>query len=259
MDTSSLKLPGLRPSAEFSRVIGIQGEPNSGKTTAAISWPNPIVLNFDKKLRAGIPEIPFWDNGWVHSFMKTQAPLYADRKTALIKWIRTAGTSIPADATIILDSFTMVDNTWTEFVSANKHAFYTKGDGGKEPEYNGRAMFYAKQDYLIELFALLRSMPCTVIVTFHETPARDNKGNLNNKLRPLVSGGSFKDQLEGNLGMMIRLETRAGKNYLKLKSDEHFDAMIPESYRIPKEVKELDVTDKAVYAELSKFSLQTTA
>lgn len=238
---------------EFNKVMGIQGEPHSGKTTAAVSWPNPLVLNLDKKLRSGIPEVPLWNNGWVHDFMKTKPPLYANRKDAIIKWLREVGPSIPADTTLIVDSFTMIDNTWTEFVTNNIQLFYTKGNDGKSAEYNGRAMFYAKQNYLVELFALFRSLPCACIVLFHETAARDNKGNLNNKMRPLVSGGAFKDQLEGNLGSMLRMESRGGKHYLKVKSDDYFDAMIPVDYSIPADVKEIDVTNKSVYEELSKY------
>ena len=251
MDISTLKLPGLRQSSEFNHVIGIQGEPNSGKTTAAIGWPSPIVMNFDKKLRSGVPEIPFWDNGWIHSRNNTKPPLYADRKSAILKWLRCEEViKLPPTCTLIVDSFTMIDNAWTEFVANNKHAFYTKGDN---PEYNGRAMFYAKQDYMVELFALFKSVPCPVIVLFHETAARDNKGNLNNKFRPLVSGGSFKDQLEGNLGMMLRMESRKGRYYLQVKTNENFDAMLPDCYKIPADVKEIDVTDKSVYEELNKY------
>jgi hypothetical protein len=239
-------------SSAFNHVIGIQGEPNAGKTTAAISWPQPVVLNYDKKLRQGIPEIPFWDLDWIHAQKKTKPPLYADRKSYLIEWLRSNGLLIPDTHTLIIDSFTMVDNCWSEFVTNNRHAFYTKGDN---PEYNGRAMFYAKQDYMVELFGLFKSTKCPVIVTFHETVARDNKGNLNGKMRPLVSGGQFKDQLEGNLGMMLRLEVRKGRHYLQVKSNDYFDAMIPDIYRIPPDIKEIDITDKSAYEELSKFKV----
>jgi len=253
MDISTLKLPGLRPASEFNHIIGIQGEPNTGKTTAAISWPNPIVLDYDKKCPPGVHTIPFWDASWIHSYMKTKAPLFANRKQALIQWLREAGPSLPADATLILDSYTSVEHSYQEYVNVNRHLFMTKGDS---PEYNQRAMFMDKLNFNIELFALLKSTPCPVIITFHEQVARNEKGQLTGKYRTVVSSGQFKDVLEGCVGMLIRAVNEKGRYIIQVRSNDVFDAMIPPGYKIPIEVKSLDITDTTAYAAISKYKVQ---
>lgn len=259
MQPSLSSIPGVKPAADFNHVIGIQGEPNAGKTTAATSWPNPLVLNFDKKLRPGILEVPFWNQAWVNEYMRLKPPLTASRSECLIKWLRAEGPKLPADITLVLDSFTMVEASWTEYVNNNRHVFYTKGGGNTAPEYNQRAMFAAKQDYFIELFALLKSTSCPVVVTFHETIARNDKGQPTGKFRTLVSGGAFKDQLEGNLGMLIRLEQVKARRILYVRSTDVFDAMIAPCYSIPADVSQLDITDSTAFAALERYKISAPA
>ena len=248
MDISNLKLPGQRPASDFNHIIGIQGEPNTGKTTAAVSWPNALLLDFDKKCPPGVQTIPFWEAKWVHEYLGTKAPLFANRKQALIKWLRDAGPNLPPDLTLILDSYTAVEHCYQEYVNQNRAVFTTTAG-----EYNQRAMYLDKFNYNIELFALLKSTPCPVVLTFHEQVARNEKGQPTGKFRTVVSGGQFKDVLEGCVGMMIRTLNEKGLYLLQVRSNDVFDAMIAPGYKIPLDIKTIDITDTTAFQALQKY------
>ena len=248
MDISTLKLPGQRPASDFNHIIGIQGEPNTGKTAAAISWPNPLLLDFDKKCPPGVQTIPFWDASWIHPYMRTKPPLFANRKQALINWLRDAGPSLPPDITLILDSYTAVEHSYQEFVNQSRAQFTTTTG-----EFNQRAMYLDMLNFNIELFALLKSTPCPVIITFHEQAARNEKGQPTGKFRTVVRGGQFKDILEGCVGMMVRTFNKDGKYLLQVRSNDVFDAMIAPGYKIPLDIKTIDITDTTAFQALQKY------
>lgn len=252
MDISALKLPGVKTSTKFSRVIGIQGEPNTGKTTAAISWPNPLVLDLEKKLLLGIPCVELWDETTLREISGIKPPLPVSQKDVIITWLRAAGPKLPPETTLIVDSYTAVDNAWMLFVKANPQIFWNK-----DKEFNGREMFKQKLDFNLELFALLKSLPCTCVITFHETAERNEKGGLTGKYRTLVNGGGFKDQLEGHLGMLIRTTNKNGKYILQVRSNHLFDAMISPDYKFPDGLTEIEIPPgSTAYAELSKYRIQ---
>lgn len=256
MDISSLKLPGVKLSDSFSHVIGIQGEPNTGKTRALVSWPNVLALDFDKKLPKSVPCVEFWNDSVLREICgikvepnKPLPPVY--RKDAIIKWLRAVGPSLPKDITLGVDSYTMIDNSWTEFVKACPQLFWNK-----DKEFNGREMFKQKFDFNLELFSLLKSTPCPVVITFHETVERNEKGGLTGKYRTLVNGGSFKDQLEGHLGGLFRTKNEKGKYYLQVRSNHLFDAMIPPGYKFPDNISEIEIPfEGSAYHELSKYKI----
>lgn len=256
MDISALKLPGVKLSSEFSHIIGIQGEPNTGKTTAAISWPNVLALDFDKKLPKGVPCVEFWNEEVLREICGVKAPIPVFRKDAIIKWLRTAGPSLPKDITLLVDSYTMIDNSWSEFVKAMPQLFSTKPRDNSPSEFNGREMFKQKFDFNLELFSLLKSTPCPVIITFHETVERNEKGGLTGKYRTLVNGGSFKDQLEGHLGMLLRTRNEKGDYFIQVKSNHLFDAMQGPHYKFPDNLTEIKIpAGSSAHKELSKYKI----
>jgi hypothetical protein len=116
-----------------------------------------------------------------------------------------------------------------------------------------RAMYLDKFNYNIELFALLKSTPCPVVLTFHEQVARNEKGQPTGKFRTVVSGGQFKDVLEGCVGMMVRTLNEKGKYLLQVRSNDVFDAMIAPGYKIPLDIKTIDITDTTAFQALQKY------
>jgi len=186
--------------------LGLQGAPHTGKTWAALTFPNPIVLNFDNKLgahksRTDITIIPFNDPQFIREVMKISnepwnggagkddPKLPPNRKDALLKWLRTEGYKLETDSTLILDS-------WTSLQQAIDQQIWMEPSYSKKTnEIDERDYWSRKLDYNKDLCELLRGLNCHVVVTFHEIKRRDEKtGDLLEKITPLMQG-QFAAQL----------------------------------------------------------------
>src|SRR5437762_13522862 len=77
--------------------LGLLGEPACGKTYSALTFPNPIVLDFDGGLTAyagqDISVIPFYDPEWVtnYGFPRKDKTKQPNRKAALLKFLNEEG------------------------------------------------------------------------------------------------------------------------------------------------------------------------
>lgn len=248
-----LKLAGVVPSKAYTNLFAIIGEPNTGKTTAALTFPNPVVLDFDKKLPTNVQCVEFWNEAWVHNYLGTKPPVLAHKHTALLKWLRDkdGGMSLSADHTLILDSYTNVDASWEIFVARNQHMFQSVA--GK---FDAMKAYREKINYNIELFALLKSLDCAVVVTFHEQIERDKTtGYPTGKMKPLLSG-QFKDQIMGHFGMAVRQLVNEDSNkkpiyQWQILSDKTFDAMTSPAYKFPSDVKFIG----AQYNNLTQYKI----
>src|ERR1017187_902817 len=78
--------------------LGVQGYPGSGKTFAALTFPNPIVLNLDRGLgahqgRSDVIEIPFYQKAF--SGGKETC------KDKLVEWLEREGPKLTDQQTLI--------------------------------------------------------------------------------------------------------------------------------------------------------------
>ena len=184
---------------------GIQGPPFEGKTTAALTFPNPIILSFDRKVtahnhRTDVILVPFHDVGFVDKIVKRDGILAPpNRKEALIKWLNTEGIKLTTDQTLILDGSTGIEESYHLWFKQNESALAVGRDGS----INSFAEWKYKNNYFEELHSCLKSVPCNVIYITHEAPDRDKKGELNGKIRPLLTGQSG-DKLAGNFTDFFR-------------------------------------------------------
>lgn len=212
MNTEQIYKPlGCRPLSEIPEGqirVCIQGAPFSGKTTAALTFPNPAILSLDRKTnahcdRADVIDIPFYDPAFVDSvFKRPGLQCSPNRKDALIKWLETEGLKLTAVQTLILDGSTGIEeayHTWFEEVGK---ATAITGQG----KINDFIEWRLKNSYFGDLHTALKALKCHVIYICHETPDRDSKGELNGKIRPLLSGQSG-DKLGGNMTDMFRAIT----------------------------------------------------
>lgn len=173
--------------------LGIQGEPKTGKTWAALTFPNPIVANCDRGLsyfsnRSDIIEVPFWDPVVCDKIKPrdgTACP--PNRKDAILKWLYTDGVKLTKNQTFILDSISQLETYFG--IQYNLNPRITKQ--GKIDEFGYYDQF---KDYMNEIFELLKTFKCNVIILCHESPDRGDTGQLNGKARPLVSG-QFRDKI----------------------------------------------------------------
>lgn len=251
-----LNLLGATEVSNSVNLFGIQGEPGSGKTRAMLTFPNPVVMDFDKKLptkeAAGIPfllSVPFYSDQFIHQVMGTKPPLAANRKLAILRWLRNEATKLTVDYTLGIDSYTLgIDNMHNLYVLNNQALFMSK-----EGAFDPRKGFNDKLLFNIELFAILKSLDCTVVITFHEQIERNEKGQPTGKYRPLATG-QFKDQLAGHFGTLLRqTKTNEGEHWWCVKSDSYFNAMVAPCYSFPPDIKRI----KSSYNELQKYRVST--
>lgn len=182
--------------------IGIQGAPKTGKTWAALTFPNPVVLDFDNNLRGfsevypekKILSIPFWKPEFCDSIaprtrLPTGAPTPANRRDALRVWLDKNITKFQPGQTVIWDSFTRGQDGFDQ--QQDLEPQYTKG--GTIDEF---AFWRLKQEYTRDILNWLNTANCDVIVIFHETGERNAAGLLTGKLKPMMEG-KFCDKLAG--------------------------------------------------------------
>lgn len=176
----------------------IQGPAFSGKTTAALTFPNPVALSFDRKVtahkhRTDVIIVPFFDNDFVDSVVKRAGVINPpNRKDALIHWLETEGLGLTKDQTLIVDNCSEIEKAYHVWFDVNKHLAITKG--GEKNEF---IEWRLKNDYFDELHTCFKALKCNVIFIAHEAPDRDKKGELNGKFRPILTGQSG-DKLGSN-------------------------------------------------------------
>lgn len=173
--------------------LGLQGEPKVGKTFAALTFPNPIVLNLDRGLgahagRDGVHEVPMWDAGFADKIIpRSGVACPPNRRDAIKKWLMTDGQKLTANQTLVFDGGTSLQQAFDS--QQRLEPVYTKG--GKIDDF---AFWKLKVEYFGEIMDLLKSLKSHVVYIAHETPDRDDTGALNGKVRPLLTG-QFGDQL----------------------------------------------------------------
>src|SRR5579872_4038131 len=119
--------------------LGLQGPPASGKTWAALTFPNPVVLDFDGSLTAhtgqDIVSIPFHDANFcieklglkIEDRIKydtQQKVKVINKRDALDKWLLTEGIKLEPNQTLILDSWTAVQSAFD--MMTETEPYYTK-------------------------------------------------------------------------------------------------------------------------------------
>lgn len=168
------------------RRIAVQGFGGTGKTFSALTFPNPIVMNFDRGLgahygRADVIDVPFYNE----AFCKTVLPSYNPSKgmmtEVILKWMYTYAMRLGPEQTLIVDSNSQIQNAYHRWYEANKMQFMTdKGKVDGFVEYRQKIVFYT------EFLELLKAVPCHVFFIAHETEA--STGKHSGKIRPLLSG-----------------------------------------------------------------------
>lgn len=170
---------------------GIQGYAGSGKTWAALTFPNPVVANLDRGLgahigRSDVLEIPFYSS----TFCKSIDPNYdpSRKKDLLLTWLEKHGSKLQPNQTLVWDGNTSTQNSYHAWYEANKHKFLTRD--GKINEF---AEWNQKLSYYSTLFDILKTLPCHVVFICHEVDRSDKvpigeAKRYSGKIRPLLTG-----------------------------------------------------------------------
>ena len=157
--------------------MGISG---SGKTTAALTFPNPIKAEFDNIIVPSqlltTPIIPFYSK----EFCETLGS--KNTRDAFTKWLKLDAPKLESDQTLIIDSWTRLQDYFDQ--QTELEPVYSST--GKEDEF---AFWGRKLDWSRDIMINLQSLKCHIVVTFHEQVERDPKtGALLSKIMPLMQG-----------------------------------------------------------------------
>lgn len=187
--------------------LGIQGAAKTGKTFAALTFPNPVAVNMDRGLgahigRADVINVPFYDDNFVDKLCPKISPFYvpqgttkklprpSNKKDALLKWLYDEATKLTPSQTLILDGNTSIQ-------AAYHTEYWTAPDLDQNSKVKPYAEFRRKIDYFTEIASILKGLRCHVVYISHEYDDRNDKGELNGKIRPLMSG-AFKDEIQSH-------------------------------------------------------------
>jgi len=230
-------MPDYTPKGTIANVpspqirLGLQGPPGSGKTTAALTFPNCVVADFDNSLTAfpGIPCIPFWDQEWI----KTAYPDYKPKKVGepfrtsdlLLKWMQEEALKMAYGQTLIMDSWSAIQDNFD---------MTHEGKKTKEGAIDEFDFWAQKIEYSAKLLGLMCSCKCDIVVIFHDNPVRDkNTGVIIDKIAPLMQG-KFALSLTRYFTDFYRMSNEDKKNekgevqgtdyFWQVRSNSKFDA-----------------------------------
>lgn len=174
-------------------MVGLQGPTKSGKTTSALTFPNPFVLDCDGNLTGhlgrDIQAVPFYNKDWclanaakfgTKMNVGTNAGII-NRRDLVQHWLEKEACKLSAEQTLIVDSWTTVQD-WFD-IQTDLEPVYTK-----KGEIDEFAFWARKVDYSTKLCNTLSELPCRVVVTFHEQFQLDKDKQPTGKIEPLMQG-----------------------------------------------------------------------
>jgi hypothetical protein len=165
--------------------LGIQGFPDTGKTWSSLTFPNPIVINLNRGLKAhqgrkDVYEVPFYK-----MYNRKQY------KEAYIAWLDKEGSKLTSEQTLITDSLSDLHTAYHIWYRDNEAMIAVSPKTGKINEY---AEFNFKTQYFEEIGNIFLSLKCHIVLICHEIERADKPtsigqpGNYTGKIRPLITG-----------------------------------------------------------------------
>lgn len=204
--------------------MGLIGKPGAGKTTACLTFPNPIILDKDRKCPPNVKAVPFYDPAFEKKFASTDQSRSGVR-SALINWLNKYN---DPSTTLILDSYTMWMNDfdkWSKLVGP----LVFKSE--KKPGVvDGFAIHADRIAMGVEIFHALKSMQNNFVVNFHEQVDRNEDG-VPIGIRALIKG-QFGDQVGAHLTIMFRAVCVKGKYLWQVVSDQEFTVIRPPEFNL---------------------------
>lgn len=188
--------------------LGIQSPPGKGKTYSALTFPNPVVLDFNKGCGAhiGRPDViplPFWDGSFVDKIVKRSGSLNPpNKKDAIIKWLNTEGMKLKPSQTLVADSLTEIGASFHTEYSINGAPTTSKGADDKWDEWKKKDAWYTL------LMESIKCLPCNFILITHEVVEWDKQGELTGRCKPILTGAGG-DKIVGDFTDWFRQHVAA--------------------------------------------------
>jgi hypothetical protein len=164
--------------------LGLQGYGGTGKTWAALTFPNPIVANLDRGLgahtgRSDVIEIPFYNEAYCNSIYPNFKP--TNLKDLLMIWLDKHGKKLNPEQTLVWDGNTAMQNAYHKWYTVNK----VVTQNGKIDDFGEWRL---KMQYYGEMLELFRVLSCHVVFISHESEKKEKDGTYRGKVKPLLTG-----------------------------------------------------------------------
>lgn len=220
--------------------IGLMGAPGSGKTTSALTFPNPRLLTKDNKQPPGTTIIPFYDPAVERSLSDKQGQEISRSgpRSALINFLVRESTKRQGPQhTEVIDSWTAWMNdfeTWSNLLARSSQIFHTKGSKDKPGELDGFKIHAERLNMCVEIMAATRALTCNLVINIHEAIERNIDG-IAVGVRPL-SKGQFADQFASHLTGFFRqvrlFDKENNKEHFvwQVKADSEFYPILPPGF-----------------------------
>lgn len=180
----------------------LMGPPKWGKTWSALTFPNPVVLDFDRGLTnppANTIYIPFWNKDFVKTQLKQVAgcPI-----TALTQWLNTEAEKLSEDQTLFIDSLSTLADSLTDVLDKRTPV-------SKNGEKDGFWFWKEWSVWLRNFCVKLQQLRCNVVVTCHEEEIRDSETGRVLSYKWMLKGKDFSARLSQYFTDVFR-QTRIG-------------------------------------------------
>lgn len=164
--------------------LGIQGWGGTGKTWAALTFPNPIVFNIDNGLgahagREDVIEVKIWSKEYCAKIYGANYTKY-NLRDVIDKWFDTHGPKLEKGQTLIVDGNTGLQNAY--------HLWYTANIVTTNGKIDGFAEYKLKQQFFTPILESFKYLKCDVVYLCHESEKKEKSGQYEGKVRPLLSG-----------------------------------------------------------------------
>lgn len=225
----------------------IYGQPVTGKTTGARTFPDPHIIDFEGNLPPGTNKVvPMWDNDFVDKIKPRAHPSYvANRRDALLIVATNLAKDMPAGSTLIIDSLTRIE-TWFNIQEEQE----PKPISDKTKNTDTNALFRKRLIYFDTLLTMFTTAKCNVVFVVHQQFERDEKREVTQHVRPALMG-QIGEKLPGFFPILLQAVRQQAKPTDPVQFNWRVRSSMFEPARVPKPVA-VDFIPQS-YTELQKY------
>lgn len=204
LDKPNIYIPPFSSTLESASMaqirLAIQGFGGEGKTYAAMTFPNPVVLNLNKGLgahrgRKEITEIKITDPTFAKNYYPNEP---TNIKEVTIAWLRKEALKLTSNQTLVFDGSSDIETAY--HIDWKDHPVISSRSG----KVDDFAEWGLKLSYFGEITSIFKKCQCNVVWISHEAEKKDKgTGEYTGKIRPLMSG-QFADKILGEFTDWVR-------------------------------------------------------
>lgn len=231
-----------------SRVFAlIYGQPVTGKTTGARTFPDPHIIDFENNLPPDTHKVaPMWNDDFIDKIKPRSHPAYyANRRDALLIVSANLAKSMPAGSTLIIDSLTRIES-WFDLQEAQE----PKPLSEKTKQVDTNALFRTRLTYFSTLLNMFTTAKCNVVFIVHQQFERDENREVTKHVRPALMG-QIGEKLPGYFPVLLQAVRQQATPKDPVKFNWRIMSSMFEPARVPKPTTVEFIPQS--YTELQKY------